>query len=82
MASNFWLKRKTLSYTQAFQSLFDKNIKFTIDAFPDGLTFLDIKMDNIQTDIYCKPIYTGLYVSFHNQISSRPKSAWIKALLH
>ena len=45
-------------------------------------TFLDIKMDNIQTDIYCKPIHIGPFVNFYNQISSRLKSAWIKALFH
>ena len=62
---------------------FDKNIKSTVDTFPDGnVHFLDIKVDKNHTDIYYKDTHTGQYTSFHSQTPWRLKTAWIKALFH
>ena len=44
---------------------FDKNIKFTIDKFPDGnVCFLDIQIDYIN---YKQTHTTGQYTHFHSQ---------------
>ena len=38
---------------------FDKNLKFTVDTFPDGLIhFLDIKRSPAGTDVYIKNTHT------------------------
>ena len=43
---------------------FHKNLKFTMDCFDNSnLHFLDIAIDNIDTDLYYKPTYTGQYSS-------------------
>ena len=62
---------------------FNKNIKFTVDTFPDGNGhFLDIEIDKNYTDIYYKDTHTGQYTSFHSQTPWCLKTAWIKALFH
>ena len=61
----------------------DKNIKFTIDNFPDAIVhFLDIQIDKNHTIIYYKPAYTGQYTHFHGQTPWPIKTTWVKALFH
>ena len=77
------VKDKDINYIHKRLNSFDKNIKFTIDNFPDGkVHFLDIKVDKNHTDIYYKDTHTGQYTSFHSQTPWRLKTAWIKALFH
>ena len=43
----------------------DKNLKFTVDTFPDDIVhFLDIKIDGNKTDVYRKETHKGQYVHF------------------
>ena len=59
---------------------FDKNIKFTIDKFPDGnVCFLDIQIDYIN---YKQTHTTGQYTHFHSQTPWPLKTATTKALFH
>ena len=77
------VKDKDINYIQKLLNSFDKNIKFTVDTFPDGkVHFLDIKVDKNHTDIYYKDTHTGQYTSFHSQTPWRLKTAWIQALFH
>ena len=60
---------------------FDKNIKFTMDKFDDGIVhFLDIKIIRCETDLYYKSTYTGQYSGFSSQTPCRLKTSRIKAL--
>ena len=44
---------------------FHKNLKFTVDTFPDDFVhFLDIKIDRNKTDAHLKETHTGQYVHF------------------
>ena len=62
---------------------FDKNLKFTVDTFPDGLVhFLDIKISQDGTDVYCKDTHTGQYTQFSSFEPLPQKAAWIKSLFH
>ena len=77
------VKDKDINYIHKRLNSFDKNIKFTIDTFPDGkVHFLDIKVDKNHTDIYYKDTHTGQCTSFHSQTPWHLKTAWIKALFH
>ena len=77
------VKDKDINYIHRSLNSFDKNIKFTVDTFPDGkVHFLDIKVDKNHTDIYYKDTHTGQYTSFHSQTPWRLKTAWIKTLFH
>ena len=77
------VKDKDIDYIDKRLNSFDKNIKFTIETFPDGnIYLLDIKVDKNHTDIYYKDTHTGQYTSFHSQTRLRLKTAWIKALFH
>ena len=54
------VKDKDIKYIHKRLNSFDKNIKFTVDTFPDGnVHFLDIRVDKNHTDIYCKDNDTG-----------------------
>ena len=60
---------------------FDKNIKFTMEKFDDGIVhFLDIKINRCETDLYCKSTHTGQYSDFSSQTPWRLKTSWINAL--
>ena len=49
------VKDKDIDYIDKRLNSFDKNIKFTIETFPDGnIYLLDIKVDKNHTDIYIK----------------------------
>ena len=77
------VKDKDINYIHKRLNSFDKNIKFTIDNFPDGkVHFLDIKVDKNHTDIYYKDTHTGQCTSFHSQTPWHLKTAWIEALFH
>ena len=77
------VKDKDIDYIDKRLNSFDKNIKFTIETFPDGnIYLLDIKVDKNHTDIYYKDTHTGQYTSFHSQTPWRLRPAWIKALFH
>ena len=54
------VKDKDINYIHKRLISFDKNIKFTVDTFPDGkVRFLDIKVDKNHTDIYYKDTHQG-----------------------
>ena len=77
------VKDKDINYKHKRLNSFDKNIKFTVDTFPDGkIHFLDIKFDKNHTDIYYKDTHTRQYISVHSQTPWRLKTAWIKASFH
>ena len=62
------VKDKDINYIHKRLASFDKNIKYTVDTFPDGnVHFLDIKFDKNHIDIDYKDTYTGQYSSFHSQ---------------
>ena len=62
---------------------FDNNLSFTIDIFEDNsVHFLDLKIDETETDLFYKPTHTGEYCHFTSQTPWRLKTAWIKALFH
>ena len=62
---------------------FDKNLKFTVDTFPDGVVhFLDIKIENNTTDVYYKDTHTGQYTHFSSFEPFSRKTTWIKSLFH
>ena len=62
---------------------FDRNLKFTVDTFPDGLIhFLDIKVSVDSTDIYRKEAHTGQYTYFSSFEPFSHKTAWVKSLFH
>ena len=53
------VKEKDIKLIHERSNSFDKNIKFTIDNFPDGnVNFLDIQIDKNHTNIYYKPTHT------------------------
>ena len=66
---------------QKFNS-FDKNLKFTVDKFEDGIIhFLDILIHGDgSTDIYTKPTNTGQYSNFDSYVPWRYKTSWAYAL--
>ena len=67
---------KDINYICKGLNSFDKNIKFTVDTFPNGnMHFLDIKVDKNRTDIYDKDTHTRQYTSFHNQTPWHLKTA-------
>ena len=77
------VKDKDINYIHKPLNSFDKNIKFTVNTFPDGkVHFLDIKAGKNYTDIYYKDTHTGQYTSFHSETPWRLKTAWIKTLFH
>ena len=77
------VKDKDINCIHKRLNSFGKNIKFTVDTFPDGnVYFSDIKADKNHTDIYYKDTHTGQYTSFHCQTPWCLKTAWIKALFH
>ena len=77
------VKDKDINYVDKHLNSFDKNIKFTVDTFPNGKVHLpDTKVDKSHTDIYYKDTHTGQYTSFHSQTPWRLRPAWIKALFH
>ena len=77
------VKDKDINYIHKRLASFDKNIKYTVDTFPDGnVHLLDIKFDKNHIDIYYKDTYTGQYSSFHSQRPWRWKTECIKALFH
>ena len=77
------VKDKDINYIHKHLNSFDKNIKFTVDTFPDGkVHFLDIKVDKNHTDICYKDTHAGQYTSFHSQTPWCLNTAWIKALFH
>ena len=44
---------------------FDKNLKFTVDIFPDGVVhLLDIKIENNTTDVFFKDTHLCQYTHF------------------
>ena len=54
------VKDKDINCIRKHLNSFDKNIKFTVDIFPDGnVHFLDIKVDKNNIDIYYKDNQTG-----------------------
>ena len=62
---------------------FDKNLKFTVDTFPDGnIHFLDIKISADGTDVYRKDTHTGQYTHFTSFEPFSRKTAWIKSLFN
>ena len=62
---------------------FDKNLKFTVDTFPEGnIHFLDIKISADSTDVYCKDTHTGQYMHFTTFEPFSHKTAWIKSLFN
>ena len=61
---------------------FHKNLKFTVDTFPDDIVhFIDIKIDGNKTDVYRKETHTGQYVQFSSFEPWFRKTAWIKCLV-
>ena len=59
------VKDKDINCIHKRLNSFGKNIKFTVDTFPDGnIYFSDIKADKNHTDIYYKDTHTGQYTSF------------------
>ena len=75
------VKDKDINHIHKRLNYFDKNIKFTVDTFPDGnVHFLDIKFDKSDTDIYYEETHTGQYATFHSPTPWHLKTAWIKAL--
>ena len=75
------VKEKDIKLIHERSNSFDKNIKFTIDNFPDGnVNFLDIQIDKNHTNIYYKPTHIGQYIHFHSQTPWPIKTAWVKAL--
>ena len=77
------VKEKDIKPIHERLNSFDKNVKFTIDNFPDGnVHFLDIQIDKNHTSIYYKPTHTGQYTHFHCQTPWLIKTAWLKALYH
>ena len=77
------IKDEDINYIENYLNCFDKNIKFTVNTFPDGnVHFLDIKIDKNHTDVCYKDTHTEQYTSFHSQTPWRLKTAWIKALFH
>ena len=77
------IKDKDINCMHKRLNSFGKNIKFTVDTFPDGnVHFSDIKVDKNHTDIYYKDTHTGQYTSFHSETPWCLKTAWIKALFH
>ena len=77
------VKDKYINYIHKHLIFFDKNVKFTVGTFPNcNVNFLDIKVDENNTDIYCKDTHTEQYTSFHSQTPWHFKTAWMKALFH
>ena len=77
------VKDKDIDYIHKRWNSFDKNIKLTVDIFPNSnVHFLDIKVDKNHTDIYYKDTHAGQYTSLHSQTFWRLKTAWIKPLFH
>ena len=59
------IKPSDISAILAKLNSFERNVKFTVDTFPDGLIhFLDIKVSVDGTDIYRKETHTGQYTFF------------------
>ena len=55
-------KRKDIKIIQECLNSFNKNIRFTIDNFPDGnIRFVDIEIEKNHTSIFYKPTHTGQY---------------------
>ena len=66
--SLLFVKDKDINHIHKCLNYFDKNIRFTVDTFPDGnMFFLDIKVDKNHTDIYYEDTDTGQYTSFHSK---------------
>ena len=63
---------------------FDKNLKFTVDTFEDGVVhFLDILVhSNGDTDVYSKPTNTGQYTHFDSYTPWGYKISWARALFN
>ena len=63
---------------------FDKNLKFTVDSFDDGVVhFLDILVhSNGETDVYSKSTNTGQYTHFDSYTPWGYKISWARALFN
>ena len=77
------VKEKDIKIIHKCLNSLDKNIKFTIDNFPDGnVHLLDVQIDKNHTSIYYKPAHAGKYTHFHSKTPWPIKTAWVKALFH
>ena len=54
---------------------------FTVDTFPDNeIHFLDIKIDENNTDIYYKDTHTGQYTDFNSFVPWSLRISWVRSL--
>ena len=62
------VKEKDIKLLYERLNFFNKNIKFTVDYFPDGnVHFLNNQIDKNHASIYDTPTLTRQYTHFHSQ---------------
>ena len=60
---------------------YHKSLKFTVDTFEgDSVHFLDLRIVDNQTDIFCKDTHTGQYTHFDSYTPWRMKISWVRTL--
>ena len=77
------VKEKDIKLIHERLNSFDKNIKFTVDNFPDGnVHFLDIQIYKNHKSISYQPTHTIRYTRFRSHTPWPIKIAWVKVLFH
>ena len=77
------IKPSDISAILAKLNSFDRNLKITVDTFPDDLIhFLHIKVSVDSADIDRKETHTGQYTHFSSFEPFSRKTAWVKSLFH
>lgn len=75
------LKRSDVNQVLNKLNSFHKNLRFTVDTFPNHeVHFLDLLINKNLTDLYFKETHTGQYTSFSSFTQWRLKTAWVKSL--
>ena len=60
---------------------YHKNLKFTVDKFEDdNVHFLDLRIMDNKTDVYCKDTHSGQYTHFDSYTPWSLKTSWVRAL--
>ena len=75
------MKEKNIKLIHKRLNSFDKNIKFTIESFPDGnIHFLDVQIDKNHTNIFYKTTHAGQYKHFQSETPWLIKTARKKTI--
>ena len=77
------VKREDSQHVLSQPNSFHRNLKFTVDDFPDiNVHFLDLLINRNSTDVYYKDTHTGQYTNFTSYTPWKLRTAWTVSYTH